>query len=201
MDGLIFLWVSWLIWIMITFFMGKDNKRTQLACWILLIIISAGITFTVSSITFSATVSVLYIGALFVLAKSKDWLLQTMKCVCLVFGYAGLLFWEQISPIWLFAPRLLIITVLGFIILQFLSASFFERCMIWCLGVTTGEIIHGLILNSYGLRESIGDLAFMDVLFIEISFLIIAQFLKELRLRIEILTQMIEKQKKRWTHE
>ncbi|MDL4840788.1 YphA family membrane protein [Aquibacillus rhizosphaerae] len=201
MDGLFFYWMGWIIWILITFLMKKNRNRTILGLGILILILFSDTIITIGNLDVNVALILLYFAAMFVLASRKDWIINTIWSLAIVFGYAGILFWEQISPIWLFVPRTIIIPVIGFVFLSFLSRSFVVKCVIWCLGITTGEVIHGLILHSYGFSESIGELAFLDLVFIEIAFLLVNLFIKETRVRLDLFTQSIEKQRKRWTHE
>ncbi|MBM7569813.1 hypothetical protein [Aquibacillus albus] len=201
MDGLYFYWISWMLWVVITFLLNKNRKRTFLAVWILTLIIVSSLSFSIKGLQINCAVIVLIIGAIIIVAHSSNWFMNTIQSLCLLFGYVGLLFWEQLSPVWIVLPRIILIPALALFLLFILAPSFKERYAIWCLGVTTGEILHGLILHSYGFTPYVGGFAFLDLLFIEFGLLLLVQGFLEMRKKMEQFILLIEKQKKRWTHE
>ncbi|WP_226034672.1 YphA family membrane protein [Aquibacillus saliphilus] len=199
MDGYIFYWISWILWIIITFIMVKDNYRTYLALWLLTLIALSNSEVVIGVTKINAAIFILFFGALILLSKTSNWILNIIRSLCLVFGYVGVLFWEQISPVWLVIPRLIMIPVIGFIFLSFLTNENVDKLAVWCLGITTGEVLHSLILNSYGFNEYIGDMAYFDLLFTAIGLIVMVTFLQDVRSRLDQMIGAIEKQKKRWT--
>jgi hypothetical protein len=200
MNGLFFYWLAWLLWVLITFFMEKNITRTFLAFIVLAVITFSNTIVTLfGNIEFTLSIFVVYIFALVMVSQTNKKIITLWKSICLVFGYVGFLFWEQISPVWIVAPREILIPVFGFILLLLLNGNTKEKLAIWCLGTSTGEILHGVILHSYDMREAIGNMSFFDLLVIEISFLVIAHHIVELKKKLDIFVQSMEKQKKRWT--
>lgn len=197
MDGLLFYWISWMIWIIVTFLMPKNKYRNYLAMAILMVIFCSNAVILVNNVEVYLTIAILYFGSIVAIVNCQNIVKSISKAICIVFGYVGLLFWEQISPIWIVIPRTILIPLIGFVLLIILSDSFQERCVLWCLGLTSGEIIHGLILNSYKLSEGIGEMAFMDVLIVEIGFLITTTSLLKLKRKIDLFVRSIEEQKKK----
>ncbi|WP_138416932.1 YphA family membrane protein [Aquibacillus sediminis] len=195
MDGLLFYWICWMIWIYVTFIMKKHRLRDLLALWLLFILIFSSNEIMLGNISINMAVFVLFFGALLAFSFLSNWLKSLLYCLCLVFGYIGILFWEQISPVWMVAPRTIIITIIGFFFLLILTKQYVKRCIIWCLGLTTGEVIHGLIMNSYSMQETIGDMAFMDIIFLELATLSLYQGFVELQSRLDSTVQTIEQQK------
>ncbi|SDL66035.1 hypothetical protein SAMN05216244_0311 [Sediminibacillus halophilus] len=120
----------------------------------------------------------------------------------MTFCYVGILLWELISPIWLFVPRLLMIPLIGLVLLLFLGETLIERCMVWSLGITSGEILHGLIMTSYGFQLTIGERSFFDLLFVGIAFIILLRLTVATKQKIDVVAQTIERKlKMRWNHE
>ncbi|MRH42387.1 hypothetical protein GH741_06785 [Aquibacillus halophilus] len=179
--------------------MKKNTYRIYLALWVLSLIAFSSSELFVGNTKINVSIIVLYIGALLLLASTSSRILNVMRSLCFVFGYVGLLFWEQISPVWLIIPRVIMIPFLGFILLILLTKNNVERIAIWCLGVTTGEVLHSLILNSYGFNDYIGDMAFFDILITGIGIIVAAAFLLEVRSKLDHMIELIEKQKKRWS--
>ncbi|MDC3415391.1 hypothetical protein [Aquibacillus salsiterrae] len=202
MSGLLFYWTGWMFWVIATFLMDKSVLRTFLGCSVLITIISSNQWLVYSDdLKINLSIISLTFCSLLFLAKEKGWLLSTIRALCVLFGYVGILFWEQVSPVWMFLPREIIIPVIGILVVMILTKNYIERGIIWCMGISTGEILHGLILRSYGFSPEIGELAFLDLVFIGFGLLVVIRGIVELRLRMDMFLQLVEKQKKRWTHE
>ncbi|WP_186577817.1 YphA family membrane protein [Aquibacillus kalidii] len=199
MDGLFFYWISWLIWIIVTFLRQKDRTRNILAFCLLVIITLSNKEIVIESVTFNCSLLFIYLGALIMVVTGNNKISVIFKSFCIVFGYVGLLFWEQISPVWVVFPRTVTLSLIGFITLTILSGNFKEKCTVWLLGMTNGEILHGMILQSYEMTESIGEFAFLDLLLIEIGLLIVVHYIIVLKNKLDQYSELIEKQKKRWT--
>ncbi|WP_407268711.1 hypothetical protein [Radiobacillus sp. PE A8.2] len=196
MTGILFYWIAWMLWVITTFLMRKSFKRTFLAAGILITILSSQLVLDFNGVKVNVSIAIIFIWTIIALAKQSDWFLSIFRCLCIVFGYIGILFWEQITPVWMIASRELILPLVGLVALWVLSSSNHERVVIWCMGTTTGEVLHSFILQSYGFQEVIGDMAFFDTLFVGLGFLSITFILKEIKLRMDLLIQIVEKQKK-----
>ncbi|WP_077621720.1 YphA family membrane protein [Sediminibacillus massiliensis] len=202
MEGLFFYWISWMVWVFFTFLYRKDRFRIFMSAWILLLIICSEINATFVGYQVNMAVIVSFCGGMILHARSSRWLYHNFCTLCLVFSYTGILFWEMISPIWVFMPRLLMVPFLGVALLFFVCKTFRDRCAVWTLGVTTGEILHTIILNSYGFSVGIGQLSFLDLMMVGISFNLLATLMVLVKRRVEIILQSIEeKLKMRWNHE
>lgn len=195
MEGLFFYWICWLLWIIITFLMEKSRTRQFFGIWLLMLLIFSKTEIMVAEFNINASIFILYIGSIVLLAVNKRWLYHVFSAICIVFGYLGIMLWEQISPVWMFLPREAVIPATGFILLSLLTGSYIAKIAIWCLGVSTGEIIFSILLNGYGFKESIGDFAFLDVVMIEIGIIYCLTLLHKIRARMEYIIQSFEKQK------
>ncbi|WP_026771243.1 MULTISPECIES: hypothetical protein [Sediminibacillus] len=202
MEGLLFYWICWLLWITTTFLLKKNRTRFYVSFVILLLLTCSNTNITVWDSKLNLATVVSFFAGILYLAKKKDWILLLFGSLCMTFCYVGILLWEMISPIWLFVPRLLMIPVIGLVLLFFLTETLIEKCMVWCLGITSGEILHGLIMNSYGFHPSIGEHSFFDLLFVGIAFIILLRLTLVAKQKLDQVAQTIERKlKMRWNHE
>ncbi|SDJ67202.1 YphA family membrane protein [Sediminibacillus albus] len=202
MDGLLFYWISWILWVIFTFLLKKTKVRFYLSVWILLLLSCSNTVVEILDYKVNIAIFVSFVCAILYMAKSPDWMYQLFGSLCMTFSYIGILLWELISPIWLFVPRIIIIPFLAMIMLYFIADNLIDKCMIWCLGLTSGEILHGLIMNSYGFQPVIGERSFFDLMFVGIGFQIIAKLIMIIKHNTENLLQSLERKlKMRWNHE
>src|SRR5690625_5823138 len=111
-DGLIVYWFGWMLWIIVTFLMKKDQRRTKLACWILLILLCSNIYFTIENHNISLTFIVLLGIAIFLHAQIPRFMYHVFISFTIMIGYAALLLWEKNTPVWLFMPRFVLIPLI-----------------------------------------------------------------------------------------
>ncbi|MDC3413065.1 hypothetical protein NC797_09820 [Aquibacillus sp. 3ASR75-11] len=201
MDGLLFYWISWLMWIIITFLMPKRKTRTWLAVWVLCTIILSNTYIETIDIRLNASIGILFLGAILLLSTRQRWFYLTLCSIFLVFGYNGLYLWEKISPIWMVFPRTVTIPFIGLIVVTFLTKGLYEKAAIWILGSSMGEVVYSFILHGYGFQETIGDKSYLDIIAVEMGFLLLTKWIIDLKLRMDLATQELEKRKMGWTHE
>ncbi|WP_053219385.1 YphA family membrane protein [Virgibacillus senegalensis] len=202
MDGLLFYWICWLLWTAATFLFKKNKTRFYLSFVILLLLSCSNTEVLVCNLQVNLAVIVSFLSGIIYLAKKKEWILLLFGSLCMTFCYVGILLWELISPIWLFVPRLLMIPLIAVILLLFLADNLIDKCLVWSLGITSGEILHGFIMNSYGFHTSIGELAFFDLLFGGIALQILLKLVLVTKYKLDTLAQTIERKlKMRWNHE
>ncbi|MEW9674703.1 hypothetical protein ABRT01_00685 [Lentibacillus sp. L22] len=175
-DGLIFLWFSWILWIIVTFFMRKGRKRTYFACVLLLLICGSNMTWEIGEYKVTFSFLILFVSLVFfhTIAQSL-YLLFSAFTLCL--AYTGILFWEQITPIWMFLPRMILIPLVLVTIISVLIKSFEHKLAIGLFGITFGEIYHSVVLVRYTIREPIGDTAFFDMLMTFLMLLTVLEIL------------------------
>ncbi|GGB33574.1 hypothetical protein GCM10011409_08750 [Lentibacillus populi] len=189
-NGLLFLWFAWMLWIIVTFFMKKGTKRTYFACIILLLINCSNTTLKIGDYHVLLSFIVLLAGLLFFHSVAQSfYLLFSSFTICL--GYTAILFWEQITPIWMFLPRVILIPLTLTIIITILTKQFEKRLAIGLIGITCGEIYHSFILTSYTIQEVIGDKAFFDMILTFIMLQTILEILHKGKLAIYTFSQNI----------
>lgn len=183
-SGYIFLWTSWLLWIIVTFFMSKTRRRAYLATWILLSIIGSNSFFIVEGFHISYAYFILIGGALLMHGKCPRWTYNLFISFTIMIGYTAILLWEYTSPIWMVIPRFILIPLLCSCMIFILIKGFYNQLMTGLLGLCAGELLYSLMLSSYFINRPIGDVHFLDHLLIVISSIFLIHIIQHMRARI-----------------
>src|SRR5690625_4591201 len=137
--GLLFYWISWLIWVLVTFFMKKSKQRTLLFCSILLLIIFSNTYVTVGSFNISISYVLLLIGSLVIYTLLEKQFYHAFVSFTVMIGYSGLLIWINSTPLWLFLHELLIIPFVCNFIILLLTKGIYSRITTGLLGIRSEE--------------------------------------------------------------
>lgn len=182
-TGLVFYWISWVGWILVTFFLRKNKFRNITAYWILLTIISANMYITIANFDVSILL-ILYLIPLFImLARRKKWFYHLLAVITIMIGSNAILLWETNIPIWYFYPKLLFGSILTAIIILLLTNNFIDQCIIGALGMICGEFLYVFVLASYQLKYSVGDFGFLDRLMMVFVIICVGHLLKKLAVK------------------
>ena len=183
-SGIIFYWFSWMIWIIITFFMRKSKKRTALACWLLLAICCSNISIEVDGFHFSIILLLLILGSLLMLVQQSRLVYHLFSSFTITIGYVSMLLWEINAPVWIIFSRVITISLLLVMVTILLTKKFYNQLGICVLGTSFGELIYHFILSGYGLRADAGDLAFLDCLLVAVMLLIGLKLLQWAKIKL-----------------
>ncbi|RDW19084.1 hypothetical protein CWR48_08520 [Oceanobacillus arenosus] len=170
-SGILFYWFSWTLWIIATFFMKKNRLRTFLAAWILLSIIGSYVYLEIVTLTFSLSMIILLLGSIVLLTRNKHLFYHTFSAFTVMIGYAGFRFWEILSPILMFLPKGILITIIFSLLSSILANNFYSRLSICILGMLAGEWIYQMTVIPFGFMEIIGEPLFLDHLLSTILFI------------------------------
>jgi hypothetical protein len=190
MEKMIFFWLGWLLWILLYFFdQNKQRRFLSSAAVLVLIILSNWYVNIMGYRIFVPVLFVFLIGiTLFSIKKRK--LSTIVITMSLSFGYGGLLLWKHLNPLWIFFSISIIWAILGFItIMLFTKPNYDERIAIWLVSTSCGHIIYGLVRNSYGFYEPIGEYLYLVDLLLLIVIFTVVHMVKYLSVQIEQLVQ------------
>lgn len=166
LEGLTFYWISWVFWIIATFFMKKGKARLCISIWLLLIIIFSPYSLSLYYFEISY-VSILLLSSLFVMIstiKSFKAAYVLVSSFIVMIAYVCFLLYELIDPVWLFIPRNWMLAMLLFSLALLLHAQILSRLMIILLGSIQGELLYAYILNKYSFPYLIGSYAYLDAI-------------------------------------
>ncbi|MBX9972843.1 hypothetical protein [Cytobacillus firmus] len=172
MEGLIFYWISWMVWIMATFFMDRNNKyRFLLSAWILFFIILSPWTLKILNVETSIGGLFLLIS-LYIFAGRLKKLSKFYFLFCafiLMMAYVTFHLFELFDPVWVIFSRNWMLSVLLVYMAVLLQKNRMLRLPLVLLGGIQGEVLYALILKKFSFPYTIGSLAFLDIMAISVS--------------------------------
>ncbi|MBD1222626.1 hypothetical protein GLV94_17790 [Virgibacillus halodenitrificans] len=199
MSGLLFFWFSWMAWVILTFIMPKNEYRTELSCWLLLIIITSNLYFSFSGITLTVVVFVLLMGGGIWMIKLKRTFAHSLYSFVVMIAFASAQLWEANLPILYINPIFKITPFVLVIIIFFLTKQIQGQLIIGIIGMTFGDILFQYILYGYGLSVDIGGMEFLDELLLTIVLISLLHIL--VRIRNKIVSIIFNHHLTRWQNE
>lgn len=167
MEGSIFLFCAWFIWIVTTFFLQKDNpKRTKYSIYVLIAIVlspfkwewheisSSVLLLSILIISFYSTGRLRWKTAIYIIIASFFTML----------AYATYELMAIIDPIWVFIPGPWLKVCILFVLVILLHKNIVCQILILLIGSSTGEILLSSILRNYQMEYYIGSMSFFDYL-------------------------------------
>lgn len=172
MEGLIFYWISWMVWIMATFFMDRNNKyRFLLSSWILFFIMLSPWTLKIFNVE-TGIGGLFLLVSLYIFAGRLKKLSKLYFLFCafiLMMAYVTFHLFELFDPVWVIFSRNWMLSVLLVYLAVLLQKNRMLRLPLILLGGIQGEVLYALILNQFSFPYTIGSLAFLDIMAISVS--------------------------------
>lgn len=167
MEGSLFFWLSWCIWIYVTFIMDKRNKiRFPLAFFLLTTICLIGIE--VEFFGLQIAIAAIYLLLLSYLAFLKEsfWnLIYKMISIFILSAAVAFFFlFSLYDPVWIFINQEILFGLFITLLSILLFTNFKTRLFAVIIGLIQGEILYGITLNHLSIHYQIGSLQFMDYL-------------------------------------
>ncbi|PLR75634.1 hypothetical protein CU633_20060 [Bacillus sp. V3-13] len=200
MEGIIFYWSSWLIWILTTFFLKRENRyRFRISLAILVAIMLSTAQFSLFGLTFNAAPVVLLLFVYWEVAKlNKGQLAYYFICALIVtLAYVSFLLFELFDPVWVLFDRKL---MLGFIIVYLIVLLYGDLRMRLCIllsAVFHGEVVFAFILKKLAIDYKIGTLEFLDFVALAAGVLLAWTGLKYALLLLEKTVSQFEREKQK----
>jgi len=144
--------------------MKKSKERTWISIWLLLAIIGSNFYIIVGSMSISVTFLLLCLGAFILSVQSSRLFMHIFASLTVSIGYASILIWEMISPVWVIFNRDFLVTLLLLILIAVMTTNRYKRISVCLTGMLCGEWMFRLTLISYDLNQVIGAMAFFDQL-------------------------------------
>ncbi|KON87220.1 hypothetical protein AF332_10590 [Sporosarcina globispora] len=172
MEGLFFFWISWMVWIMATFFMDRKNKyRLVLSAWTLIFIMLS--PRTLSILNFEIGLAGLFLlVSLYIVAGRLKRLSKIYFLFCsfiLMMAYVTFHLFELFDPVWVIFSREWMLSFLLIYMAVLLQKNRRLRLPLILLGGIQGEVLYALILKQFSFPYTIGSLAFLDIMALSIS--------------------------------
>ena len=191
--------MSWLLWIIITFFMKKSRQRTIFACWVLISILLSNLYLTIQGHNILLPFIILIIVITLIHSRLPRQLYHLFVSFTIMIGYTAVLLWQRDTPLWLFIPEFVLIPVISSMLIFILIKGFYNRLITGVLGMSLGEVLYGFILSSYNFQKTIGDMNFFEVLYFTMAVLVVFNLVQKGNSKLYVLLdsykQMLKEQK------
>lgn len=198
MDGLTFYWVTWIIWILATFFMKKGRQlRFYLSLGILLLIISSPLTLSILGMELSFASVILLFTSITLIAtfKRKKAAYMMVSSFILMLAYVCFQLFELFDPVWVFLPRNWMLSFLLIALTLLLHNDSVYRIAILLLGSIQGDILYGYILNQYTFPYIIGSYVYLDTVALTFALLLVWLWFEKMITFFEKYLFEVEKEK------
>ncbi|MCH1624763.1 YphA family membrane protein [Ferdinandcohnia quinoae] len=197
MEGAYFYWISWLAWVICTFFMNKGKQRTNIAILLLLLIILSPHYIDIGNTKLNVNLIII------LLFCYKELSVKTMKQQLYIFicvftismAYGSFQLFELFDPVWLLFDRKWMFSVILIYITLMIFKDIKSRIIGLLIGAIQGDILFGFVLSKLQFQYVIGSFVFLDVAAISAFIIIMWTGLEELFKHFDLLFQKNSKQK------
>ncbi|MEI2665057.1 YphA family membrane protein [Rossellomorea sp. LJF3] len=195
MDGILYLWLLWGIWVYTTFILRKthpDRFRYSFLCLLLICVFPHGLMAGSVEVSFPiivlALICIVYIRKLSL--REKLYMLVAVLSIGML--YAGIALISIYDPVLMFIDRNIILSlslVLVGVLFYSHSSQFRLRLIAVALSSVIGDFFLSIPLNKVGFYYSIGGPAYLDVLALTIGLLSALKIVVEINQAVHIKTQ------------
>ncbi|MDQ0271094.1 YphA family membrane protein [Cytobacillus purgationiresistens] len=201
MEGLTFYWVSWVLWVIITFLLNKNQVlRLPLSIGLLLVIISSSFSIELGGIKVTFA-SVLLLLTLYILVGrlSKPKMAYALIChLIILLAYVSFLLFELFDPVWVIFDRKWMLSILLVYLAIMLHENRLMRVVIILMGAVNGEVLYALIISKFSFPHTVGSLMSLDAIALSVAFVAIWNALEYSASYFEVHLNQLEKEKQNY---
>ncbi|MFT8321633.1 MAG: hypothetical protein ABF649_12065 [Bacillus sp. (in: firmicutes)] len=200
MDGALFYWFTWMLWIVTTFFMKKENKyRCVYSISLLLAIITSPYQLTFLGFTVSWLLVIMLASAFVYTAflRKGSLIYFSASVFFTMLAYCTFHLLAILDPVWILFDQKWMLAIVLMIIARLLYSNPLQQIMLIMFGSINGEIMYGLILKKYEFTYIIGDLHYFDCLLISITVMTTIYVVKGFLSKWEQHVYIMEKEKQK----
>ncbi|OZM57260.1 hypothetical protein CIB95_07290 [Lottiidibacillus patelloidae] len=171
-DGILFLWLAWIIWVVATFLFRRSKERYLITVVALLSIIFSHTYVELPYLTINIAMLFLMLLGCYIVAKST--ILQ--RCYLfivssiLMMAYVAILAIHLFDPVWFLLNKKFVIVILCSFILLLLCRDMKQGLAVLFIGVNVGDIIFSLVIYNIHLVTFQQPLFALDVISLSITF-------------------------------
>lgn len=177
-DGVFFYWVSWLFFVVVTFFIKNKKVNLRLSYVVLLTIISSNLFIEIDDYRFSLSILILIIANVLLYVRQTQKIYLLFVVFSIMVGYMAIIIWKDVTSMWVFIPEEFIIPCIVSLLIFILIRGLNQRLIIGILAMCYGELLYSFILISYNVSKVMGDLVFFDSLSLMIMFILLFHFIQ-----------------------
>lgn len=200
LEGSLFLFCAWFLWIITTFFMDKENKkRTKYSIYILVAIILSPFRWGWTNGSFSVLLLVILIISFFYTGRLrwKTSIYIVISSFFMMLAYTTYELMAIIDPIWVLVPDPWLKACILFILVILLHRNILCQMLILLIGSINGEILLSGILSNYQREYFIGSMAFFDFLMIGVLGFLSLFYIRKKLVKWEQHVFMLEKERQK----
>ncbi len=166
MEGAVFYWVFWAIWVYVTFILDRQNPyRLKLAGIVLIAIIFSNSHFTFGrfEVAWSGLFLLLFAYSFLANEKYRVIIYHSICSLIVSIAYVSFHLFEIFDPVWIIFKKEWMISIGMSCLTIVLQKKVKGRLVIALSGTMQGEFLTAYILNKLQIPYSIAGFAYLDV--------------------------------------
>lgn len=200
MEGILFFWFAWMLWLIPTFFMEKENRnRLKYASILMFAMILYPYHFSIMGLEVSVLIAVQLMTAFLYTSKLKlsKQLYIVLTSFMTVLAYCSFQLLSILDPVWLLIDKGVLLSAMLVILSIVLHRTIASQILMMIIGSSVGEILYGYMLHYYNMDIGIGTPAFFDSLLLCIASITALNIAKTFLAKWEQQIYLIEKEKQK----
>ncbi|MCM3566775.1 hypothetical protein [Neobacillus mesonae] len=166
MEGSLFLWFFWSVWVFVTFLVDKKNPyRLKLAAILLIVIFLSNSYFSIGTIEITWSGLFLLLCSYFFISNEKVIIIIYHSICSLIISIAYVSFhlFEIFDPVWLIFKPEWMISICMWCLAVLLQKNLKSRIIIAVSGTLQGDFLTAFILGKLQIPYSVAAFAYLDV--------------------------------------
>ncbi|MFJ7725539.1 hypothetical protein ACIQXV_05160 [Neobacillus sp. NPDC097160] len=166
MEGAMFYWICWSLWVYLTFLLNRGNPyRFKLSAIILILLLLSNFQLKVGIFEVQAGGLFLLITSyLFISQEKRGAMIYYFICSFIIsMAYVTFHLFEIFDPIWIIFKKEWMMAIVFGCLAILLQKTLKGRLLIMICGTMQGEFLYAFILNKFPFPHPIGALEYLDV--------------------------------------
>ncbi|GHH98172.1 YphA family membrane protein [Neobacillus kokaensis] len=166
MEGAVFFWFFWAVWVYVTFILEKQSPyRLKLAVIVLVVIIFSNSYFMVGrlQIAWSGLILLFFSYSFLVNEKHRIIIFHSICSLIISIAYASFHLFEIFDPIWIIFKKEWMISICMWYLAIVLQKKLKGRLIIAVSGTMQGEFLTAYILYKLQIPYTVGAFPYLDV--------------------------------------
>lgn len=189
MQGIIYYWLMWAAWVVVTFLMGKGRNRTMISIFLLLNIIFSNSFIQIADFQIRMNYFFFLCLGYFLLANRKITISFLLTSITLTFAYSSMMLFQIYDPVWFVFGGTWIISALVGVLSIYIGKTTVDRYAYVLIAVCQGEFLYSFILSDIYSGLTIGTEQFLDIIILSCTLVYIWSVYKNIILYAEKLIQ------------
>lgn len=182
LNDFFYFWMSWMLWIIVTFFLKKQRLRTGFMCWILLTMIGSQIYLVFDNyVVISLAYLSIIVGVMILYLLQTNLFEQTIIIFIVTLSLNSLKIFLNIAPIWLIFSESLMVVISSVTLTLLLAKVLYKRIVVLIASLCLSEVLYNILLFQYFYKINIGDIDFLYEITLGSCAITVVHFLQQVR--------------------